>query len=44
MLERQVKVELEYGLHARHATELVKLCASVKSEVTLIKDNKELNA
>ncbi|WP_028986546.1 HPr family phosphocarrier protein [Thermicanus aegyptius] len=44
MLERKVKVELEHGLHARPATEFVKLCASVKSDVTLIKDKKEMNA
>lgn len=44
MVERKVKVALEHGLHARPATDFVKMASSVKSEVFLIKDGKEMNA
>ncbi len=39
----QVTVPFKEGLHARPATELVKACMSIKSDVTLIKDDVHVN-
>lgn len=44
MLEKKVKVLLEHGLHARPATDFVKLAASFQSDVFLLKNGKEMNA
>ena len=42
--ERKVKVINKLGLHARPATMLVKTAGKYKSEVTISKDDMEVNA
>lgn len=39
----QVTVPFKEGLHARPATELVKICQFIKSDVKLIKEDTEVN-
>ena len=39
----QVTVPFKEGLHARPATELVKVCMKIKSDVLLIKEDVEVN-
>jgi phosphocarrier protein HPr len=39
----QVTVPFKEGLHARPATELVKVCQMIKSDVTLIKEDVHVN-
>ncbi len=39
----QVTVPFKEGLHARPATELVKICQTIKSDVTLTKEETEVN-
>ncbi len=39
----QVTVPFKEGLHARPATELVKVCMTIKSDITLIKDDNHVN-
>jgi phosphocarrier protein HPr len=43
MTERTVTITNKYGIHARPAAEIVKLAAKYKSEITLIKDDTEVN-
>ena len=43
MLERTVTIQNRNGLHARPAAEIVKTAAKFKSEITLIRDDLEVN-
>jgi phosphocarrier protein HPr len=43
MTERNVTIMNKYGIHARPAAEIVKTAAKFKSEITLIKDDVEVN-
>lgn len=43
MEERQVRVVNRLGLHARPAAEIVKTAAQFKSEITIIRDDLEVN-
>jgi phosphocarrier protein HPr len=43
MIERAVTIANKHGLHARPAAEIVKIAAKFKSEITLIKDDVEVN-
>jgi phosphocarrier protein len=43
MLERSVQIVNKNGLHARPAAEIVKLAAKYKSEITLCRDDLEVN-
>jgi phosphotransferase system HPr (HPr) family protein len=39
----QVTVPFKEGLHARPATALVKVCMTIKSDITLVKDDNHVN-
>lgn len=39
----EVTVPFKEGLHARPATDLVKICMGIKSDVIIIKDEKHVN-
>jgi phosphocarrier protein HPr len=39
----QVTVPFKEGLHARPATELVKICMGIKSDIILIKEDTHVN-
>ena len=43
MVERTVTITNKNGLHARPAAEIVKTAAKFKSEITLIRDDLEVN-
>ena len=43
MLERTVRIANKNGLHARPAAEIVKLAAKFKSEITILKDDLDVN-
>jgi phosphocarrier protein len=43
VIERQVKVSNPLGLHARPAAQLVKLAASFRSDIELVKDGQPVN-
>ncbi len=43
MPERQVQIVNKNGLHARPAAEIVKLAAKFKSEITIVKDDLDVN-
>jgi len=43
MPERTVQIVNENGLHARPAAEIVKLAAKFKSEITIVKDDLDVN-
>jgi phosphocarrier protein HPr len=43
MVEHQVRVVNRLGLHARPAAEIVKTAAKFKSEITIIRDDLEVN-
>ena len=43
MLERAVTIQNKNGLHARPAAEIVKTAAKFRCEVTLIRDDLEVN-
>jgi phosphocarrier protein len=43
MLERSVQIVNRNGLHARPAAEIVKLAAKYQSEITLCRDDLEVN-
>jgi phosphocarrier protein HPr len=43
MPERTVQIVNENGLHARPAAEIVKLAAKYKSEITVMRDDLEVN-
>jgi len=44
MLERSVVVVNEAGIHARPAAEIVKTAAKFRSEITIVRDDLEVNA
>lgn len=44
MVEREVIVVPEAGLHARPAKEIVKKAKSYSSNITIVKEGKEVNA
>ncbi|HEX7938734.1 MAG TPA: HPr family phosphocarrier protein [Gemmatimonadaceae bacterium] len=43
MIERNVTIRNKYGIHARPAAEIVKTAAKFKSEITLVRDDVEVN-
>ena len=43
MAERSVRIENRNGVHARPAAEIVKLAARFKSDITIIRDDLEVN-
>ena len=43
MPERTVQIVNQNGLHARPAAEIVKLAAKFKSEITIVKDDLDVN-
>ena len=43
MPERTVLIENKNGLHARPAAEIVKLAAKFRSEITIMKDDLDVN-
>ena len=43
MPERTVQIVNKNGLHARPAAEIVKLAAKFKSEITVVKDDLDVN-
>ena len=43
MPERIVQIENKNGLHARPAAEIVKLAAKFRSEITIVKDDLDVN-
>jgi phosphocarrier protein len=43
MIERTVTIANKNGLHARPAAEIVKTAAKFKAEITLIRDDLEVN-
>jgi phosphocarrier protein len=43
MPERTVLIENKNGLHARPAAEIVKLAARFRSEITIVKDDLDVN-
>jgi phosphocarrier protein len=44
MLERSAVVVNEAGIHARPAAEIVKVAAKFRSEITIVRDDLEVNA
>lgn len=44
MIERTVTIMNRNGLHARPAAEIVKTAAKFKSEITLVREDLEVNA
>ena len=43
MTERTVTITNKYGIHARPAAEIVKLASRFKAEITLVRDDTEVN-
>jgi phosphocarrier protein len=43
MIERTVTIANRNGLHARPAAEIVKMAAKYRSEITLVRDELEVN-
>jgi phosphocarrier protein HPr len=43
MPERQVQIVNKNGLHARPAAEIVKLAAKFQSDITIVKDDLDVN-
>lgn len=43
MPERVVQIENKNGLHARPAAEIVKLAAKFRSDITIVKDDLDVN-
>jgi phosphocarrier protein HPr len=43
MIERTVRIINKNGLHARPAAEIVKLASRYKSDITLVRDDLEVN-
>ena len=43
MIERSVQIVNRNGLHARPAAEVVKTAAKFKSEITIVRDDLEVN-
>ena len=44
MPEREVKINNKLGIHARPAAELVKTAGKFKSNITIVRDDLEVNA
>jgi phosphocarrier protein HPr len=44
MPEREVKIINKLGLHARPAAEIVKTAGKFKSDITIVRDDLEVNA
>ena len=44
MPEREVKIINKLGIHARPAAELVKTAGKFKSDITIVRDDLEVNA
>ena len=44
MVEREIEIMNKLGLHARPAAELVKVASKFKSEITIRRDDLEVNA
>ncbi len=44
MPEREVKIVNKLGIHARPAAEIVKTAGKFKSEITIVRDDLEVNA
>jgi len=44
MVEREIAITNKLGLHARPAAELVKVASKFKSEITIRRDDLEVNA
>ena len=44
MVEKEIKIESDSGVHARPASMLVKLAMQFESEISLLKDGEETNA
>jgi phosphocarrier protein len=44
MPEREVKIINKLGIHARPAAEIVKTAGKFKSEITIVRDDLEVNA
>lgn len=43
MVEREVQIENKLGLHARPAAEVVKTAAKFRSDITICRDDLEVN-
>ena len=43
MVERSLQIVNKLGIHARPAAEIVKLAAKFKSEITIVRDDLEVN-
>jgi phosphocarrier protein HPr len=43
MIERSVTIANKNGLHARPAAEIVKIAAKFKADITLVRDDLEVN-
>jgi phosphocarrier protein len=43
MIEREVSIANKNGLHARPAAEIVKTAAKFKADITLVRDDLEVN-
>jgi phosphocarrier protein HPr len=43
MIERSVRIVNKNGLHARPAAEIVKLASKYQSDITLVRDDLEVN-
>ena len=43
MVERSVRIANRNGVHARPAAEIVKLAARFKSDITIVRDDLEVN-
>ena len=43
MVERSVRIANKNGLHARPAAEIVKAAAKFKSDITIVRDDLEVN-
>ena len=44
MPEREVKIVNKLGIHARPAAEIVKAAAKFRSDITIVRDDLEVNA
>ena len=44
MLEREAKIVNKLGIHARPAAEIVKAAGKFKSNITIVRDDLEVNA
>lgn len=44
MIQKEITIKNKTGLHLRPASNLTKIAGALKSEITLIKDDKRINA